>query len=144
MKNYERFIRWQAILRDQLTFLNSLLLTISIGIIGFVFSSLTNIDFNPIYCQKLFLTIGLVLIFLSIVLGLSASFSRLIDYRTTTKKIKNEIDGEGKVVLEELKRLMKLYGKTTWFLFYSQVVFVTLGIINLMISFILIYSDKLF
>lgn len=142
--NKERFIRWQSILREHLTNLNSLLLTIAIGMIGFIFSLLTKPDFKPIQCQRFFFTVGLIFIFLSIILGLSTALSRLIDFRTTTSKIKNEINGASPESLDELKELMKLYGKTTWRLFYSQVATLSLGTINLVIAFCLIYAEKLF
>lgn len=144
MENNERFIRWQAVLRNQLTFLNSLLLTISIGIIGFIISLLNNSGFNLICCQKILFTFGLILVFISILMGLSTAFSRLLDFRTTVKKIRKETKGSSKFDLENLKDIMDLYRKTTWFFFYSQVITLGLGIIILMIAFLGIYKDKLF
>jgi len=143
MKN-DRFIRWQTILREQISFLNSFLLTISIGVIGFLLTQLSADDFNPFCCQKIFFTLGLVLIFLSIWAGLGMAFSRLLDFRTTLKKIKNDKAASDDMDSEELKDLMKLYGKTTWCLLYTQIITLSFGLVNLTIAFCWIYSDKLF
>jgi uncharacterized membrane protein len=142
MDNKERFIRWQGVLRDQLTFLNSLLLAISFGILGYVFSLLKDSDFYILCGQRTFFTSGLILIFLSAVFGLSTAICRLLDFRATTKKIRSETKGLDD--LESLKESMKLYGKVTWFLFYSQLVTEVLGVISIVISLCLIYQDKLF
>jgi len=144
MDNNERFIRWHAVLRDQLTFLNSLLLTISVGIIGYVFSLLNSQDFNLICCQKVFFTFGIILIFISFLMGLLTAISRLLDFRTTVKKIREETKSSDQGDLKELKELMDLYGKTTWIFFYSQIITFGIGTINLIIAFCWIYKDKLF
>jgi hypothetical protein len=143
IKNNNRFIRWQQILREHLTFLNNLLLTFSVGALGFLFSLLNDSNFTPICCQKIFFTSGLIFIFLSILIGLITSFSRLVDFRTTLKKIKNELNGDHSE-LENLKVIKDFYGKSTWNLFYNQVIIFTIGIISLTIAFLMIYQNKLF
>lgn len=144
MDQNERFIRWQTVLRDQLTFLNSLLLTISTGIVGFIISLLANSEFKLICCQKLFFTTGFILVLFSVLMGLCTAYSRLLDFRMTANKIRRENEGSGQSDLDELKKLMKLYGKTTWFFFYSQLITLGIGIIKLMIAFCWIYKAKLF
>jgi len=144
MEQKYRFVRWQTVLRDQLTFLNSLLLTISTGIVGFIISLLANPEFSLICCQKLFFTSGFILAFISVLMGLLTAFSRLLDFRTTVKKIKNEIAGSTQQDLVELKSSMDIYGKATWIFFYLQLISTGLGIMHLMIAFCLIYKDILF
>lgn len=144
MEQKYRFVRWQTVLRDQLTFLNSLLLTISTGIVGFIISLLANPEFSLICCQKIFFTSGFILTFISILMGLLTAFNRLLDFRTTVKKIKNEIAGSTQQDLVELKNSMDIYGKATWFFFYLQLISIGLGIMHLMIAFCWIYKDVLF
>ena len=74
---------------------------------------------------------------------ITTSFSRLFDFRTTLEKIKNETTGNYSE-LDELKQLKKMYSKLTWFLFYSQSIIFTIGILALSIAFIMIYQQKLF
>lgn len=142
----DRFSRWQTILREQLSFTINLLLTISIATIGFLFSVLNNSSFNPVHCQKLFFTIGLIFVFLSVIFGLVVSCIRLYDFRITLKKIniqrkqqQNQIDNT-----EDLGNRMKLIGNTTWIFFYLQIGTLCFGYINLGISFYLLFNDKLF
>lgn len=138
-----RFTRWQQILREHLTFLNNLILTFSIGVFGFIISLLNDKNFEPICCQKIFFSFGLFLIFTSIFTGLATSFSRLLDFKTTLKKINKELKNDNSEV-ELLKKKMEVYGNTTWILFYIQVGLFVLAIINLAIAFTMIYSNKLF
>ena len=140
----ERFVRWQTVLRDHLTFLNNLLLTISIGVVGFLLSFLRDPSFKPMHCDKFFFTAGLILSFLSISFGIITGFSRLIDFRSTVKKIKKELIGDSFSEITDLKERIGLYSKFTWWIFYFQTGFMLLGIISLFGAFSLIFSEKLF
>ena len=142
--NNDRFVRWQQVLREHVTFLNNLLLTISIGITGFLLSLLNAPSFTLTCCQKIFFTFGLIVLFISIISGLTASLSRLLDFRTTVKKIKNEIKNSSASEIDDMKELMELYKKTTWFLFYTQIITFFIVTISLSIAFFMIYSNKLF
>ena len=139
----ERFVRWQQVLREHLTFLNNLILTLTIGIFGFLLSIVKDKDFVMTSCQKIFFTSGFILIFTSIISGLATSFSRLHDFRTTLNKIKNERAGNSSE-LNELKEMMSLYRIITWGLFYAQIIIFCIGTLCLTISFLMIYKTKLF
>jgi hypothetical protein len=139
----DRFIRWQQILREQLTYLNNILLTFSVATLGFLFSLLTEDNFVPTCYQKLFFTFGLIMIFLSIFIGLATSFSRLFDFRTTLKKIKNETSGNH-ADIEEQKQLKDMYSKSTWNLFYGQSILFVLGVLTLTVAFVMIYKHKIY
>lgn len=138
----DRFVRWHQILREQLTYLNNIILTFSVATLGFLFSLLNEDNFVPSCYQKLFFTFGLAMIFLSIIFGLVTSFSRLFDFRTTLEKIKNETSGNYSD-LEELKQLKDLYSKSTWRLFYAQTITFILGILILTVAFVMIYQHKI-
>jgi len=140
----DRFVRWQTILRVQVSFINNVLITISIAITGFIISLIGDPEFNLICCQKIFFTFGLLLVFASIWFGLIAAISRLKDFKTTLKKIKSEKEGIALSELEEMKELMARYGKITWFLLYSQIITLCFGTINLTIAICWIYHEKLF
>ena len=144
MHSNERFIRWQSVLRDHVSFVNNLFLTISVAIVGFLISMLAEKDFHPHCEEKGLLTIGLVAMFISIICGLVTSISRLSDFRTTLEKIKNEITDSSKEGLQDQKEAMKLYGAVTWFFLYSQIITLIVGSLCLAVTFSLIYNDKLF
>ena len=95
----KRFVRWQTNLRNQVSFTNNLLLTISIAICGFFFNLLIKENFKicDIFC------IGLYLLILSIFLGIITNVSRIIDFRITLNKIKKELDSKNDI--ENLKYL---------------------------------------
>lgn len=88
----DRFIRWQTNLRNQVSFTNNLLLTFSVGILGFIFNILADgkIVFDCI--SKHQIDIGLIFILISNVIGILTTISRIIDFRLTLKKIKLELE----------------------------------------------------
>ncbi len=137
----ERFVRWQNILREHVSFLNNLLLTISFGILGFIFSLLNNKNFNPNCCQKIFFTFGLLTLLFSIIFGTGTIFSRLFDFRTTLNKIKSELNNKS---VTDYKTLMKVYQKTTWCLLYLQILTLLISTVSITISLISIFNEKLF
>ncbi|MGG9964487.1 hypothetical protein [Ferruginibacter sp. SUN106] len=139
----ERFIRWQGVLREQVTFLNNLLLTLSIAILGFLITTLNNQFFNPIGWKKAFFSFGFILIILSALTGLFASISRLRDFRLTLMKIKNSLTDKNLDESNNLKQWMGIYGKLTWTLLLLQFVTFLFALIVLVISFFSIYSTKL-
>lgn len=111
----DRFVRWQTNLRNQVSFTNNLLLTISIAISGFLFNQIIKEDFtvNNNFCY------GLCLLILSIFLGITTNISRIIDFRLTLKKIKTEFDNKSDI--DNLKYWSKTFGNITWVLFYCQI-----------------------
>jgi hypothetical protein len=127
MNSKDRFVRWQGILREHVSFLNSLLMTISIGMIGFLLLLIDKPEFCLTFYQKIFFTSGLILIFFSVLLGFGVAFSRLLDFRITVKKIKKENEDSTQSELTDLKNLMNFYGKTTWNLFYFQIGSICVG-----------------
>lgn len=144
MLSNERFIRWQSVLRDHVSFVNNLFLTISVAVVGFLISMLAEKDFHPHCEEKALFTIGLVAIFISIICGFVTTITRLIDFRTTLEKVKNEINDSSKEGLQGQKETMKLYGTVTWFFLYSQIITLIVGSVCLAITFSLIYNGKLF
>jgi hypothetical protein len=140
----ERFVRWQTALRDHLTFLNSLLLTISTGIVGFLVSILKGSDFNPVHFGKCFFTLGLLLAFLSTLIGILTGFSRLIDFQCTLNKIKKELSGDNISEIADLKAKIGIYSKITWRLFYFQSGLLLFGIMFLFGAITIIFKEKLF
>lgn len=128
----DRFIRWQTNLRNQVSFTNNLLLTFSVGILGFIFNILADgkIVFDCISRHQI--DIGLIFILISIVIGILTTISRIIDFRLTLKKIKLELEKDGN--LEKIKWLKKTFGKITWFLFYGQILSLTIGFLYISVG----------
>ena len=144
MQKNDRFIRWQEVLREHITFLNNLLLTISVGIVGFCISLLGQDNFNPFCYTKFLFTFGLGVTFISILLGLGTALNRLLDFRKTVEKIKKELKGSYSDDLAEIKESMEIYGKRTWYLFYLQIGTLFVGVLFLMLAFSWIFHTKLF
>lgn len=144
IKSNERFTRWQGVLREHVTFVNNLILTISIAVVGFCVTLLNDTGFMPTGYKKILLTLGLTLTLLSIPLGICTTMSRLFDFKTTLKKIKTELQKSDFSELDFLKTWMEFYGKTTWILLRWQIGTFFIGTLLLIIAFCFIYSNKLF
>lgn len=121
----ERFVRWQTNLRNQVSFTNNLLLTISIGICGFFFNLVIKEDFTISDTFRA----GIYILLLSVFLGIIANISRIIDFRLTLKKIKTEFDNKSNI--EDLKYWARTFGKVTWILFYAQIASLFISLIFL-------------
>ncbi len=87
-KYHERYVRWQDKTREQFSFFNNLLLTLSVGFISFGYDNLMDTKIFFSFCHPQFDTTIFVLSFISIVLsilvGIFCVFSRLLDFRITT------------------------------------------------------------
>lgn len=140
----DRFIRWQSILRDHVTFINNLIMSLALLIAAYFVDLLSKEYFNPIREQKAFFTFGFFVILLSVFLGIATTLSRMRDFKFTLKKIRVDLIKNDISELEVLKTWMKLYGDVTWCLLYWQIGTFILGAISLIISICNIYSNKLF
>lgn len=140
----DRFIRWQAVLREHLTFLNNALLAVAIAIEGGLVALLQEDNFRPRGCGKFFFTFGILLCFVSIIAGFIVALNRLNDFRVTVNKIKLELSTSDFDELKERRELMTLLGKMTWRLFDVQVYFLLAGVASLLVAFAIIFDEKLF
>lgn len=140
----ERFVRWQTILREQLTFLNNLLIGISVAVLSGLVSLLQDTAFKPEHFGKFFFSLGFVLLFISSLIGLVVALLRLHDYRLTVYKIKSQLESAHPSELQTMKELMKDLGTKTWSFLDWQVYTFIAAIFSLLISVLIIYCDKLF
>lgn len=86
-KYHERHIKWRDKTRDQLSFFNNLLLTISIGFLSFVFANEQYFHELEICSvnQNHNIIISVILILISIVFGLLVALTRLYDFIITAQ-----------------------------------------------------------
>jgi fumarate reductase subunit D len=113
--NFESFIRWQAITRDQLSSVTSLVLGLATGMLAFNSSLLLESKFSCLvsfYCG-----LAATLFFmLSISLALCCAVTRLHDFRITTQIAKYPVSGNA----SENRNAVSSLGKTSWRLFWAQ------------------------
>ena len=114
----DRFVRWQKITIDQLSFVTYLLLTFSVATIGFVLSTLLNQSFPM--CPYLLWLGGLAALShaLSSAFGIVMAVNRLADFRLT-KDIAYKRDS-GRWVDPADERKSDARGEITWILFKAQ------------------------
>lgn len=111
----ERFIRWQDYRVTQLSFSINLFLGFAIASLAFII----NIKLEGKLNVALPINAVLILWVTSAVLGCTATISKLLDYRYTTRKI---IDGGAFNTF-----MAKYCGPITWGCFWSQIISYAIG-----------------
>lgn len=131
----KRINRWHDKSMDMLTFSINLLFTISLALLGFIYS-FDSIELKECLLCRLF-------IYFCILSGILATCTRMVDFKLThktAKKLKDKFESKGKslsaeeagyidIEIEELRKRTRCLGKITWKLFYAQVVFFLSGLI---------------
>ena len=97
-KNLERHITWRDKTREQLSFFNNLLLTVSVGFLSYSFTKINLSHFYFVFdnwqplssimkiqLKPTMLSMSLIIISLSIIFGLLVAIIRLYDFRITAQ-----------------------------------------------------------
>lgn len=147
----ERFVRWQSQTITQLSFSISLFTGYSVAALGFSMTLLRESSFTPKGFYAHLYLFSIAVLGLSILLGVFATVTRLLDFRATTYKIdrrrdrrkasSSEITNIDKDITEIGGRIRCL-GKATWRLFWGLLITFFVGISTLAISLLSVYSSK--
>jgi hypothetical protein len=125
----ERFVRWQAITREQLSFANNLLLGLAVAVVGFEISLTLNDKFALVSCwQKTAFLVSLALLAASSLAALVAVVTRLCDFRLTARTIRTE-QTEEQQQADHLRAVTAKLGSATWNLFWLQIATFFFGIL---------------
>jgi len=144
MSKNDSFVRWQDIFLKQLGFTTNLIFTINIAVIGFLVSKITDKDFILLCNGKALFTIGLFILILSFISGVIINLTRLYDFKLTARTARIREKDTNDSGLNDLRQTTKCIGKATWIIFKIQITLFGLGFASILISFIIMYSEKLF
>lgn len=133
----DRIVRWQQLSIKQLSFVNNLILTLSLLFFGFSINY-NFLKFNDNKWLFLFQITSLLMLSLSFVLGVYTAISRLYDFRLTTEllrkrkeKLKCEVANQTSLEreIDHLISKTNRIGKRTWLFLKWQVGSFTIGIV---------------
>lgn|GEM_PF-836696 len=144
MSNNEKYIRWQGIALNQVTFAINFLLALAIATLGFSVSLLKDEKFTPTGKVKCLFTFALLFQLVSVFSGIVAVISRTLDFRNTAQIARRVENPEGRGDVKSARLRVKKFGTATWGSFWAQIGSFVLGILSLIISIVIIYSNKLF
>jgi len=133
MKN-ERFVRWQGYTIAQLTFAINIFLGFAAASLGFGFTILRSPDFNLTSTYKIIFVGALLCLCASLLCGSGAVISRLLDFRFTAKKIRNQNKENEEDEAGVFKYDTIALGKATWRLFWVEIFFLSLGLLGLIFT----------
>jgi hypothetical protein len=111
---HERFVRWQDYLNKQLGYLINLFLTIALGTLGFQIGLAFSQGFKFYGDDKVWYVLSSSLLFLSILFGVGASTSRLVDFRMTTRVIRGTMVGRPQHEIDADRNSALAHGRLTW------------------------------
>lgn len=134
--------RWENYRIAQLSFINNLIIALSVALIAYIFNFLKqpNVLFN--YSQKILFWFGTLLIVISIIVGILIAINRLQDFRLTAQIARNR-EKNNRENIENDRNSVQIMGKKTWNGFICQIL--SFGISFLCFSgfFLIEYWDKL-
>src|SRR6266496_3538113 len=136
----DSFVRWQAVLREQLSYAVNLFLTFATASLAYSLIPLRDKDFTPVGRAQCLFWFGVLSLLTSVLCGLVCVVSRLLDFRGTAQRArkKQELVAPGATW-----DWVGLLGKTTWFLFWTQFGSFALGAIGLGLSLFLTFGHRL-
>jgi hypothetical protein len=134
--NKERFVRWQRLAIDQLGFTLNFILTLTIAALGYIFALLKDKEFLPSHFAKCSLILSLASLAIAAICGMWCTINRLRDVQGTARRIRRTAGAPS-------SRELRVMGKRTWKLFYTQLWTFSLGIAFLGVALLLTYGGKL-
>lgn len=134
--NKERFLRWQRLAIDQLGFTLNFILTLTIAALGYIFALLKDKEFIPPRCARYSLILSLLSLAIAVTCGMWCTINRLRDVQGTARKLRKTFGAPS-------SRELRVMGKRTWKLFYTQLWTFSLGIAFLATALLLTYGGKL-
>jgi|HubBroStandDraft_6_1064221.scaffolds.fasta_scaffold463433_2 hypothetical protein len=127
MNDNQRFVRWQAILREQLSYAINLFLAFSVATLGYGLNLLRDQAFAPpVGRTRCLFWFSLVALWASSVLGGGCVINRLRDFRGTARRARGAVGNDS-----AQKEYLDALGKLTWRLFYWQVILYGIGATSL-------------
>jgi uncharacterized membrane protein YtjA (UPF0391 family) len=119
--NTDKFTRWQQRTIEHLGFSINLILTLSLGALGYTLNSYNKTSTQCL--AKCLFVLGVVLLLLSVMFGIIASLTRLYDFRYTAR-----INREEEVERYRLRRITDRLGVCTWLLLWFEIITFFLGV----------------
>ena len=105
------FVRWQETSMNQFSYVNYLILTLSLAILSFAVSLMFEDKFDKVVSYICLYNFSLKLLLISIIVGIICAFIRLEDFRKTARIARRKQKGAGYNDLKELRACAKCLGK---------------------------------
>jgi len=138
----ERFTRWQAYTISQLTFAINLFTGLAVAALGFALTYVRDNSFSPSRCFAAVFMIGLALLAVSILSGVGATITRLLDFRETAsiarRRERPTADGQDIHAGSGAKFL----GKATWRFFWLLLASFVFGIASIASSLFSVFGQE--
>ncbi|WP_340158744.1 hypothetical protein [uncultured Maribacter sp.] len=142
MDKKSTYNKWENHRITQLSFINNLVIVLSVALIGYVFDFIkpSNIILNC--TQKFFFWVGLLLIIVSVFVGILTAINRLEDFRLTAKIARNR-EKNNREKIKADRNQAKIIGKKTWCQFVWQIATFGISFLCFSVTILIEYWDKI-
>lgn len=144
MTENDALVRWETIRREQLGVATTLLFGLASAALGFCGSLLSAEHAVFGGCGTCFYLLATGTFFVTVLLSIAVTITRLLDFRLTARKLRLEGRGEKGAVIDRLESVTRSLGRCTWRLFYCQLGGFLLGVILLLFALWTIFHERLF
>ena len=148
----ERYTRWQSNAIAQLSFAVNLFLGLATALLGFSVSLILDEKFVLYGMPRYIFAVALLCQLISLLFGVVAVITRTLDFRFTAQ-IARSVEKEAAATGDEktaeatrvasLRQRVKRLGSVTWFSFWTQIIFFTIGVLGLLTSIFIAYRHKI-
>ncbi len=135
----ERFVRWQGHTMAQMSVVLALLGTLSLGGLALCFSLLQQSSFKPSGLYAAAFLVCLLALLIASVASISATVTRLLDFRLTTQRLRHGVQVEP---LTYFGANANAFGKATWRLFWCAAGSLILAVVLLALVVAKIYLGR--
>jgi hypothetical protein len=125
---------------DQMSVVLALLSSLSIAGLGLCFSLVQQLSFKPTGCYAVLFLFALVALFIASLSAITATVTRLLDFRLTAQKIRN---GEQDEPLTYFGTDANGYGKATWRLFWCTTISLCIAVVLVSVVIARVYLSGL-
>jgi hypothetical protein len=140
-RNRESYLRWQRLALEQLGYAINILLTFSVGVIGFAVKMMIDSK-TPFPALAHYMFHGwLVSLLVCVGSGIGATISRTLDYRFTRRAVRARWKGE-ESAQEVFHQKADVCGQWTWRFFPTQAGAFVLGVLLLAFSLWLAFGHQ--
>ena len=133
-KHHDARVRWQETSMKQFTYVNYLVLTLSLAALGFTISLLFEDNVSKVIPFVYNHRASLLIFALSIVVGIICSIARLYDFRWTAKIARLKNKNGSRDDIEALRCRTKLLGERSWRFLWLQISLFLFGLFFLMLA----------
>jgi hypothetical protein len=133
LKEFYNYKHWREIQRNQLTISSNIFFTLSVASVGYSVNHLIEHKYDCLIIRNIFM-LSMFFFIISIIIYFLLNIVKLVDYRRTSQLIDKDTSSN------QIRNNTSSLGNWTWYLFYTEIITCSLGLLILVFAFYQIIS----